>query len=759
LGLALEQVSSQIIHLAPLIRDLAIILGVAAAVTLIFRLIRQPVVLGYIMAGVIVGPHTPGVLSVMDIPSVRVWAELGVIFLMFALGLEFSFRKLARVGISAAITAIIQVLLMMMIGYAFGRFVGWGSLESFYFGCMISISSTTIIIKAFEELRLKSKLFAQMVFGILIVEDLVAVLILVALSSIAESSSLGGFDLLIAAGKLAFVVGAWFLVGMFIIPRFVKLVRKHGDNEMITVLSIGLCLGLVTLSAYFHYPVALGAFIMGSILAETSEAKKIEVLISPLKDVFGAIFFVSVGMMMDPRVFINHPGFVLLISLLIIVGQICSLTVGSLITGQTLSNSVRTSFSMAQIGEFSFIIATLGRAYGVIHEDLFPMIIAASLITTFTTPYLMRLAPKVGDMLDRHLPSPFKRGLQSYSTLMQKGQSGLESKKELPQLLLQWGANAIIVVVIFLFNGRTLLPLLLKQGFDPLIGRGLNWLFAISMSAPFLWGMTQVFARMTKEDIHDTRLAELIRRSGSYLSQILSILLVGVLSMQFFPIWISVLLTLLVIVMVTIIFKTPLEAFYRWFESQFHSGFQAHNDEKKSAEMLSSLAPWDAHLVSVVVHPNSTVVAKRLQDLQLREEHGLNIVAIQRGSRIIVAPKANDVLLPDDQLLFLGTDDEIEKIRSILEHPAIQHEEDRISEFSTYRLRTISVNEGSSLVGCSILQSGIREKFGGMVVGVERQGKRIFNPKSDFIIHKNDVLLVVGLGALGDLPEFLDAKP
>ncbi len=736
-------------HLAPLIRDLAIILGVAAIVTFIFRRIRQPVVLGYIIAGIIVGPFTPGILSVTDVPNIRVWAELGVIFLMFALGLEFSFRKLSHVGVSAGVTAFIQVTLMMTLGFCFGRIVGWTNIQSIYFGSMVSISSTTIIIKAFDELGFKTKLFAQMVFGILIVEDLFAILILVGLSSVAESSQIGGLDLLIAAAKLAVVVGAWLLVGIFVVPRFVKSFRKHGDNEMITVLSTGLCLGLVTFAAYFHYSVALGAFIMGSILAETSEAKKIETLISPLKDVFGAIFFVSVGMMMDPRVFVNHFHLVLIISLLVIIGQIVSITLGSLATGQTLRNSIRTSFSMAQIGEFSFIIATAGYGYGVISEEIFPMIIAVSIITTFTTPYLMKLAPSFADALENKLPNSFMTVLQNYSAFMQKGQSGLESKKALSEFLIKWVANAIIVTIIFLVNGHMILPWLENQGIQSLFASAIGWLSAISLSAPFLWGMTQVFREYSPHELGDTRIIELTKRAASYITQVLAIILVGALSLEFFPPWIAALLTLVVIVLVTFIFKTPLESFYRWFETQFHSGFQAHNEEKKSSEVLSSLAPWDTHLVSVSVHPNSQVVAKRLQELQFREQHGLNIVAIKRGTKTMIAPKANDILLPDDQLLFLGTDEEIDSIRNLLEHPSVEEED--IPELSTYRLRTIVVHEGSSLDGKSILQAGIREKLGGMVVGIERSGKRIFNPKSDFVILANDILLIVGLGAQADL--------
>ncbi len=740
------------VHIAPLIRDLAIILGVAAVVTFIFRRIHQPVVLGYIIAGMIVGPYTPGILSVTDVPNIQIWAELGVIFLMFALGLEFSFRKLARVGVSASVTAIIQIVLMLIFGYAFGQLAGWKSMESIYLGCMISISSTTIIIKAFEELRLKSKHFAQIVFGILIVEDLAAILILVALSSIAESSNLGGFDLLIAAGKLAIVVAAWFLVGMFVVPRFVKSVRKHGDNEMITVLSIGLCLGLVTLSAYFRYSVALGAFIMGSILAETSEAKRIEHLIQPLKDIFGAVFFVSIGMMMNPMVLVQYFWQVLAISLLIIVAKILSITTGALLTGQTLSHSIRTSFSMAQIGEFSFIIATVGRSYGVISENLFPMIIAASLITTFTTPYLMRLAPKFGDFLERKLPLRIKNAFDAYSTFMMKGQDDSDEKKEIQMLAMRWIANAIIVTIVFLLNGRLVLPWLIKRGIDLQFAKGLGWVTAISLSAPFLWGMTQAFNNF-RHAHHDSRLRELSIRSWSYLSRLATVVLVGVLSLEFFPLWIALMLTAIAIILMGFIFKNQLQYFYQWFEMQFQSGFHAKNAERMSAQVLSNLAPWDAHLVSVSVHPNSSIVAKRLVELQMREKHGLNVVAIKRGSKIMVAPKANDVVLPDDELLFLGTDDEVDKVRDLIENPEEKHEE--IPQLSTYSLRRILVRESSPLAGLSIVQSGIRERFGGMVVGVERNGKREFNPKSDFVINVNDVLFIVGLGAQDKLPAFL----
>ncbi len=386
-------------HLPPLIQDLSVILGVAAVITFLFRLMKQPLVLGYIVAGIIVGPYTPPVFSVVDVESVKVWAELGVIFLMFSLGLEFSFRRLAKVGISAGLTAVIQIVTMIVLGNITAKFLGFTSMDGVFLGCMIAISSTTIIIKALEEQGLKTKRFAELVFGILIVEDLAAIVMLVALASIASKSTISSMDLLGAGAKLALVVGSWIVIGMFVVPRLVRAVGRRGNNEMMIVFSLGLCLALVSLSAYFHYSVALGAFIMGSILAETREVHRIEELVGPLKDVFGAVFFVSVGMLLDPQIILSNGPSILLICAVIIFGKVISVVLGTILTGQPLGTAVSCGFSMAQIGEFSFIIATLGLSFGAIRPELYPMIVAASLITTFTTPYMIRVRLLLGDSL------------------------------------------------------------------------------------------------------------------------------------------------------------------------------------------------------------------------------------------------------------------------------------------------------------------------------------------------------------------------
>jgi Kef-type K+ transport system membrane component KefB/Trk K+ transport system NAD-binding subunit len=380
-------------HLPQLIIDLAVILGVAAFVTYVFRLIRQPVVLGYIVAGVIVGPYTPPLFMVGDITSVQVWAELGVIFLMFCLGIEFSFRRLRRVGIGAILTALIQIIFMFGLGILVGPKFGWTGLNAAFLGCMIAISSTTIIIKALEELNLKSKKFAELVFGILIVEDLAAILMLVGLTSVVETDQANLLSMLWAGAKLISMVSLWLILGFQIVPRLMSEISKKGNNEMFVVVSLGLCLGMVTLSGYFHYSAALGAFVMGSILAETKEAHRIESLVSPLKDVFGAVFFVSVGMMLDLQVIVRNPLTIFGLSALIVIGKILAVSLGGLMTRQGAKTSLSAAFTMAQIGEFSFIIANLGLAFKVLEPEILPIIVAASVLTTFTTPYLIKVAP------------------------------------------------------------------------------------------------------------------------------------------------------------------------------------------------------------------------------------------------------------------------------------------------------------------------------------------------------------------------------
>ncbi|MDD4712385.1 MAG: cation:proton antiporter, partial [Bacteroidales bacterium] len=395
-------------HLPSLIYDLALILISAGFMTLLFKWLKQPLVLGYIVAGILAGPHIDLLpVTVTDTHNIQTWADIGVIFLLFALGLEFSFKKLAAVGKTALLTATFAVTGMMICGYMVGCLLGWSSMNCLFLGGMLSMSSTTIIIKAFNDLNMRDRPFTTGVFGVLVVEDLVAVIMMVMLSTISVSKVFDGSQLLFSITRLAFFLALWFILGIFLIPTFLKKVRKLMNEETLLIVSTGLCLGMVVIAVKAGFSAALGAFIMGSILAETADVKRIEKMMGPLKNFFGAIFFVSVGMMVDPAILAGYAWPVVIIILTVIFGQLIFATSGFLLSGLPLKVAMESGFSLAQIGEFAFIIAGLGLSLGVTDSFLYPIVIAVSVITTFTTPYFIKLADPAYTFLKRILPEKF----------------------------------------------------------------------------------------------------------------------------------------------------------------------------------------------------------------------------------------------------------------------------------------------------------------------------------------------------------------
>lgn len=399
-----------------MIQDLCVIMLTAGITSLLFKLFKQPVVLGYIVAGMLVGPHVLGESWVTNEENVSTWGEIGVLFLLFSLGLEFSFKKLIKVGSTALIGAGIIVIGMMLLGFFTGILLGWDTMNSLFLGGMLCMSSTTIVFKAIEEAGLRTHRFAGVCFGILIVEDLFAVVLMVLLTSIAVKNEFEGTELLWQIGKLLFYILIWFVLGITIIPTFLKNFKKHLNNETLTIFSIGLCLGMVLLAVNSGFSSALGAFIIGSVLAETVEAERIEHLVQPVKNIFGAIFFVSVGMMIDPSLLAQYWLPITIITLIVIGGQIVFGSFGTLLSGQPLRVSLQTGFSLVQIGEFAFIIADLGQKLNVTDTSLYPIVVAVSVITTFLTPYIMKLAYPALSFFEHHMSPSTKKMLDSYTT-------------------------------------------------------------------------------------------------------------------------------------------------------------------------------------------------------------------------------------------------------------------------------------------------------------------------------------------------------
>ena len=726
-------------HLAPLIFDLAIILAVAGFMSLVFQKIRQPVVLGYILAGVIVGPYTPPFQLVKDIPSIQTWAELGVIFLMFTLGLEFSFRKLLSVGLTAGVSAGLEVTFFMILGYGIGTWLGWSSMDSLFLGAMLSISSTTIAIKALEELKLKTHKFAGLIFGILIVEDLFAILLLVGLTTIASSESFSVLNLATASLNLIVITGSWFVTGYFVVPRLITYVGKTENNEMLTLVSIGLCLGLVVLAVSLGYSAALGAFIMGSILAETKIIHQIESLMAPLRDLFGAIFFVSIGMMIDPKVMWQYKETILLLCFITIIGKIFITSFGALITGQSLKNSIQVGLGLAQIGEFSFIIAGLGISMKAISERLYPIAVAVSLITTFTTPYLIKNSGAIADWADRKLPWKFKQIIERYSIWCNHRKGNHFKDKDLLLVFVRWTINGIIVTFIYKFCFKHITAE--RIPFSEMIGEWrphLTWLISFLLSLPFIWGMIFTsrghYLTIRKEK-------NLVKAIVVLFLPILTSVWIGILSFKYFPIEIILLATLLSLMLIYFLLFKKLESQYKWLEKKFLATFNKRGPTNVP-HVLSGLAPWNSHLVDIQVHPNAHLINSSLLKANLRQRFGVNIVAIKRGLHTIIAPGSYELILPADILTVLGNDEQLDKARPELEIPSSLTS--LIPDSSNYRLRHLTIGPGCKLTGVSLRDSGIRDRFHATVVGVERSNQRIINPDTDLKIQLNDVVWVVG---------------
>ncbi len=720
-------------ELAPLILDLTIMLGVAGVVVLLFQRIKQPVVLGYLVAGMLIGPYTTHYGLVTDIPNIKILSELGVIFLMFSLGLEFSFHKLTRVGFSALITGLIDVSFMIILGYCAGLLMKWTPLNCLFLGATLAISSTTIIFKAVGELGLKTKRFAEVIFGVLVMEDLLAILLLVALSTIVTHNSLSSFNLVLDALKLVLVVGAWFIVGYFLVPPLFRRIAEYISQETLTIVSVALCLFLVTVAAYFHYSTALGAFIMGSILAETVLIHRIEELIVPIRDIFAAIFFISVGMLLNFAVLLEHWPAVLFITLTLIFGKVYIISLGTFLTGQSIKTSVRAGFGMAQIGEFSFIIATLGAALNVINESLYPIIVAVSTLTTFTTPYMIRLSGRLGRTLEKKLPRRIKYFLDSYSTWVYRVQSRSEQNPLLRSVTLRVIINGLIVAIVFILINNFIFPEIYDLTQHKQTAKILSEILAIGIASPFIWGMLFSYKSVELPEYTKTTLNPIV-----FLVWMLTLAEIIVLSIVMFHTWaITGFLVLIAISFFTVAYQ-QLEKSYHWFEGQLIGNLKKRPSKQSRYE---ELAPWDTHFVEMAVGDKSPFIDKMLGECKIREHYGVNIVAIRRGRQTILSPRGEEYIRYNDTVVVLGNDEQIDffKRKVVLTSP----DPEQADHLENFILKPILLEKSNPMIGKSIRASKLRETLKGLVVGIERGNHRILNPAPETVLKQDDLVLIV----------------
>jgi CPA2 family monovalent cation:H+ antiporter-2 len=729
-------------HLPKLIEDLALILALAGIITLLFKKLKQPVVLGYILAGLLVSPNVSWLPNVSDRQSVQVWADIGVIVLLFSLGLEFSFKKLVKVSGTAGIAGIFEITCMIALGYFTGKLMGWPTMDCIFLGGIIAISSTTIIIRAFDELGVKAQKFAGLVLGILVIEDLVAVLLMVLLSTIAVSQTFEGGQMLQSVFKLLFFLSLWFISGIFILPTFFKWVRRLINEETLLVMSLGLCLLMVVLATHTGFSAPLGAFIMGSILAETTQAEKIEHLVKPVKDLFGAIFFVSVGLLIEVPMLIKYALPVAVLVLIVIAGKTISVTIGSLLSGQPLKQSLQAGMSLSQIGEFSFIIANLGLSLNVTGRHLYPIAVGVSVITAFTTPYMIKLADPLYHWLDKKLPLKWRTALNQYSTGAQTIRVESDWKIVLRSYLTVMLVNSVIVVALVLLSARFLLPFVSSNLGSPALAAFLTCFITFVAMAPFLWALAirriHSFASANlwldqKYNHGPLVLLEVMRN-------ILLIILVGFLVDRLFGALVALMVVLPVIVVVLLVFSRRLNAFYSRIEKRFLSNL--NDRETTAAQGSHDLSPWDAHLAYFTILPESPAIGQTLLQLSWREKYGVNVALIERGKRTIYAPSRDVMIHPYDKMAVIGTDVQLENFRSIVEIETgdgeyIPHKDDII-------LNKLIIDNRTDLRGKSIRDSGIREIAHGLVVGIERDGTRILNPDSSTVFEWDDIIWIVG---------------
>ncbi|MDI3370224.1 MULTISPECIES: cation:proton antiporter [Pseudomonas] len=562
-------------HAISFIQDLAVIMLVAGVVTILFHRLKQPVVLGYIVAGFIIGPHTPPFGLIHDEVTIKTLAELGVIFLMFCLGLEFSLRKLFKVGATAFIAAFLEIVLMIWIGFEIGRWFGWSTMDSLFLGAILAISSTTIIVKALNDLKMKNERFAQLIFGVLIVEDILGIGIIALLSGIAVSGTVSSGEVFSTVGKLSLFMIVALVIGILLVPRLLAYVAKFESNEMLLITVLGLCFGFCLLVVKLEYSMVLGAFLIGAIMAESRQLLKIERLIEPVRDLFSAIFFVAIGLMIDPQVLIDYAWPIVVITLAVVLGKMLSCGLGAFIAGNDGRTSLRVGMGLSQIGEFSFIIAALGMTLQVTSDFLYPVAVAVSAITTLLTPYLIRAADPLSQKLGNVVPGRLARVLSLYGEWLRNIQpqgEGAMLAAMIRRILLQVGVNLALVIAIFFsggyFAGR-IGNWLSEWVSDASQQKALIWGAALLLSLPFLIAayrklkaLSMLLAEMgVKPEMagrHTQRVRRVIAEVIPLLSLLVIFLLLSALSASILP-------TSELLLVIAVVAAVVVALLWRWF--------------------------------------------------------------------------------------------------------------------------------------------------------------------------------------------------
>ena len=736
-------------HLAPLISDLALILLCAGIITLIFKKLKQPLVLGYIVAGFVASPHFSLTPSVTDVANIQTWSDIGVIFLLFALGLEFSFKKLVKVGGPAVISACTIIFCMILVGMCTGWLFGWKRMDCIYLGGMLAMSSTTIIYKAFDDLGLRQQRFAGLVLSILILEDILAIVLMVMLSTMAVSKNFEGGEMVYSILKLVFFLILWFVVGIYLIPLFLKRVRRLISDETLLIVSLALCFGMVVLAAKVGFSPAFGAFIMGSILSETIESEHIVKLVAPVKDLFGAIFFVSVGMMVDPGMIVEYIGPIIALVIAVLLGQTIFGTAGVLLSGQPLKTAMQCGFSLTQIGEFAFIIASLGVSLGVTSNFLYPIVVAVSVITTFLTPYMIRVAGPASTFVDSHLPAKWRAWLERYATAGSPTMNHESLWKKLIVALVRITVvYSVVSIAVVVLAFRLLVPLL-REALPGIWGQLASAVIIILCLAPFLRAI------MIKKN-HSVEFTTLWKESRANRAPLVATVVLRILVAAGFVIFVigglfkmsvGLVLGVAVLLLVLMIMSRQLKRQSILIERTFfqnlrYRDMRAEYLGEKKPEYAGRLLSRDLHLADYVLPSEARWAGRTLGELNFGSKYGVHVVSVLRGRRRFNIPGASLRLFPQDKLQVIGTDEDLAVFSRDMEQ--VSALETDVVEKSEMILRQFSVDAGSPFLGKTLREAGIREKYRCLIAGVDRGDGTLHAPVPAEPFLEGDVVWIVG---------------
>lgn len=737
-------------ELAPLISDLALILICAGVMTLLFKKLKQPLVLGYIVAGFVCSPHFAFTPSVADSASINIWSEIGVIFLLFALGLEFSFKKLMKVGGSAIMSACTIIFCMILVGIFVGWTFGWKRMDCIFLGGMLAMSSTTIIYKAFDDMGLRQQRFAGLVLSILILEDILAIVLMVMLSTMAVSQNFQGGEMVYSILKLVFFLILWFVVGIYLIPLFLKKVRPLMSNETLLIVSLALCFGMVYGAASVGFSPAFGAFVMGSILSETIESEHIGKLVAPVKDLFGAIFFVSVGMMVDPSMIVEYRYPIIALVIAVIAGQTIFGTMGVLLSGQPLKIAIQSGFSLTQIGEFAFIIASLGVSLHVTSDFLYPIVVAVSVITTFTTPYMIRLAVPTYNVIDKYLPARWRRLIDRYSSGTSSVNHENNWKKLVSAILRIVLIYSVVSIAITILCLHFLSPFCIRVIGD-LGGRIACTLLTLLFIAPFLRAM--IMKKNHSIEFKTLWSDNRFNRAPLIFIILLRIAIAIIFVMTVIENMFQASAAIIVGVAILSVFGMIASRFLKKqsivIERTFVQNLRSKDVRQeylgeKAPEYAGKLVDRDLHLSDFKIPADSSWAGKTLKELDLSRKYGVLVSSIIRGTHRVNIPDGNSRIFPDDTIQAIGSDEQLSIFAEQAEKAVVSYADEDFEKHEM-KLTQFIINANSSFIGKTIVSTSIRNSYHCLVVGIEADGdNKLSKPDVNRPFAPNDVVWIVG---------------